>query len=121
MKKLQKYIAKFEKDRGWFDAEPANLAKSVSIESAELLELFQWGNHSVVELKKNKEKLNDLKKELADVMIYCIHLGTLMDFELEKIIIDKMKYNEKKFPVGRVRDKDGEYLKIKKEYRKKGY
>ncbi|MDA3847383.1 MAG: nucleotide pyrophosphohydrolase, partial [Vallitaleaceae bacterium] len=64
MEELIKRITTFRDDRDWKQFHtPENLAKSISIEAAELLEHFQWGQ------KYNQE---DVEEELADVMTYCI-------------------------------------------------
>ena len=61
-------IDKFNKDRDWDQFHsPSNLAKSISIESAELLECFQWSDDNF-----DKEQLLE---ELADVMNYCFQLS----------------------------------------------
>ncbi len=65
------------KARGWDKEEPDHVVKSISIESAELLELFQWGSPTVKEIQNNPEKFEELKGELADVLIYSFHLLTL--------------------------------------------
>jgi NTP pyrophosphatase (non-canonical NTP hydrolase) len=121
MKSLEKKITRYLADRAWDKAVPADLAKSISIESAELLELFQWGNISFEELKKNKTKFSLFKKEIADVFIYCFDMTTLVGVDTEKIILEKLKYNEKKFPVKKVKGTAKNYFAIKKLYRKKGY
>ena len=68
MKKYEKHVRKYLEERDWDKLRPADLAKSISIEAAELLELFQWTNQSLAEVKKDKEKLEKIKHELADVL-----------------------------------------------------
>lgn len=121
MKNIEIKIKKYIEARGWDNGTPGDMAKSISIESAELLEHFQWGNTTVEDLKKDKEKFEDVKKELADVLIYCIDLSILLSLNTEKIILEKLKYNEKKFPISKVKNNSKNYFKIKKDYRKKGY
>jgi NTP pyrophosphatase (non-canonical NTP hydrolase) len=96
------------------------------IEGAELLELFQWENLSLEEIKKDKEKLEEIKKELADVIIYAIEMSVLLDFDTRKIIHKKLTHVQKKYPAKLMRGTkkepgtEGVYWRIKKEYRKKG-
>lgn len=80
----------FHKERDWerFHT-PENLAKSISIESAELLEHFQWG-------KEYDE--SEVADELADVLIYCIYMAEAMDFDINEIIYNKMAKNAIKYP-----------------------
>lgn len=127
MKELEKKIYKHLKDRNWHHLRPADVAKSIMIEGAELLELFQWEN---VELdavkKKDKVKLEEIQHELADVLIYCIEMSVLLGFDTEKIIRKKLALAQKKYPAKLMRqNKDKEpgtesvYLEIKKAHRKK--
>ena len=70
IKKLQAEIKDYIYERGWNMIPSGDLAKSVCIEAAELLELFQFKNSAEEEIKKDPEKLEHLQKELADVFIY---------------------------------------------------
>ena len=91
MKELIKKILKFRDDRNWKSGHtPSNLAKSISIEAAELLELFQWSDAF------DKEKLAD---ELADVLIYSFTLADTIGLNIEDIILSKIKKNAKKYPL----------------------
>lgn len=127
MKLLQQKIKKFLKDRSWDQLRPSDLAKSISIESSELLELFQWSNPSLNDVKKDKEKVNEIKKELADVLIYCLDLATLLNIDVEEIIKNKLEIITKKYPADKMKKRNGkepgtdeEYLKMKRLYRRKG-
>lgn len=128
MEKLEKKIYKFLNDRGWDHLRPADLAKSIIIEGAELLELFQWENVSLEEIKSNATKIEEIKKELADVLIYAIEMSILLNLDTEKIINDKLKQVDKKYPAKLMRKKakkesgsgeDSEYWRIKKEHRRR--
>lgn len=91
MKEIYDELKKFQSERDWKKFHtPENLAKSISIEAAELLEHFQWG-------KEINEK--GVAEELADVLIYCIYMADAMDFDIREIIFDKMKKNAVKYPV----------------------
>ncbi|HLC99657.1 MAG TPA: MazG-like family protein [Patescibacteria group bacterium] len=120
MKKLEKKIYKHLKDRHWHNIRPADLAKSIMIEGAELLELFQWENLSLEDVKRNKEKTEEIQKELADVLIYCLEMSVLLEFDTEKIIRSKLAFAGKKYPAKLMRADKTAYLQIKKEYRKRG-
>jgi dCTP diphosphatase len=99
-------IIKFRDDRDWKQFHtPENLAKSILIEAGELLEEFQW---------QSKEKnMDNLKAELADVLIYCILLADHYKFDLETIINEKLLENEKKYPVNLVKGKSKKYSEYK--------
>lgn len=91
VKKAKEEILKFIQERDWdkFHS-PDNLAKSIVIESAELLECFQWGEDY------NKEAVCD---ELADVVNYCIQLANKLDVDLETIVLNKLEKTKEKYPV----------------------
>lgn len=126
MKDLENKILKHLKDRSWDNLRPSDIAKSIMIEGAELLELFQWENLPLEEVKHNKEKLEEIKKELADIFIYAIEMSVLLKFDTEKIIRKKLVYAGKKYPAKLMKKRkeesgtENEYWRIKKEYRSKG-
>ena len=72
---------------------PGNLAKSVSIEAAELLECFQWSD------EPRNDDLEHVHEEIADVLIYSIMLSNKLGFDLDEIILDKLSKNARKYPV----------------------
>lgn len=127
MEALEKDISRFLKERKWDKLRPGDLAKSISIEAGELLELFQWHNPTLDEVKKDKVKLMQVKKELADVLIYCLDLSVTLGIDTKKIIREKLNHAKKKYPA-KVMKKEAErsypgsenYWEIKKKYRKKG-
>lgn len=86
-----KEIIEFRNKRGWKSAHtPANLVKSISIESAELLEIYQWGDQNI-----NIEKV---KEELADILIYSITLAEEYKLDINEIILNKINKNGIKYP-----------------------
>jgi len=122
-------IEKFLKERNWDRLSASDVAKSISIEAAELLELFQWGDYSVEDTKRDKSKMKEVEKELADVLIYTLDMARLLGIDPSRAIREKLEHNAKKYPVELVKNaKGGEkddgsaekaYYKIKQEYRKK--
>jgi NTP pyrophosphatase (non-canonical NTP hydrolase) len=82
------------------------MAKSVMIEGAELLEIFQWKNYTVEEINADKELKLNIKKELADVMIYAIELAVLLDIDVNDAVRYKLEHNRKKYTVEGVTDKN---------------
>ena len=90
-KTLQR-IDKFNLDKDWNQFHfPENLCKSISIETAELLECFQWD--------ENNYDLEAVKEELADVMNYCLQMALVLKLDSIEIINKKIDKNEKKYPV----------------------
>lgn len=63
MKELEKEIREYLAERKWDQLRPGDLAKSIAIEAGELLEVFQWDNPSLAEVKGNPERLAEIKKE----------------------------------------------------------
>ena len=127
IKELEKKIYKHLKERGWHNLRPSDLAKSIAIESGELLELFQWENKPLEDIKKDKEKVDRIGRELADVLTYAFDIAVLLEIDTEKIINDHLIHVAKKYPAKMMRDKSkGEpgteevYWRIKKKYRKRG-
>ena len=95
-------IKQFTIDRDWDQFHsPGNLAKSISIEAAELLECFQWDDDNYDE--------QHVKEELADVMVYCQNLVDKLGFDADEIINMKMSQNEAKYPVDKARGKANKY------------
>lgn len=98
IQQLKDSVEKFKSDRNWSRYHtPQDLAVSISIEAAELLEIFQWG---LRETDLNSEKLAHVKQELADVLIYCLSLANAIDIDVATIVNDKIKVNAEKYPVG---------------------
>ena len=96
---LKKELDKFLEARDWKGYHnPKNVAMSVGIEAAELMELFQWNNPSIEEVKNNEELMTKVKDELADVLIYAISLARALDIDLFDCIKMKMDRNKKRFP-----------------------
>lgn len=104
MEEIKNRIRKFRDDREWSQFHtPANLAKAISIESGELLEHFLWDD------KYNKEEVCE---ELADVMIYCLHMADSLGVNIEEIIDKKMDKNEKKYPVEKAKGTSKKYTEL---------
>lgn len=98
-------IRKFTSDRDWDKYHsPANLAKTIAIESSELLECFQWDD--------NNFKIEQVKEELADVIVNCQNLLDKLNLDVDEIINSKMDQNEKKYPVDKVKGQAKKYTEL---------
>ena len=103
--KLNKRIKDFNDERDWNQFHsPSNLAKSISIEAAELLECFQWNDEHY--------DLNEVKEALADVVNYCIQMSQVLDLDLIQIVNQKMDKTEKKYPVSKAKGVSTKYDKL---------
>jgi len=92
-------IRKFRDDRDWKKFhDPKNLAVSISIEAAELLELFQWmsGEAATRFAAENRERVSE---EIADVAIYLFELADITGIDLASAIEAKLEKNALKYPV----------------------
>ena len=95
-------IRKFTEDRDWDQYHsPENLAKSIVIEAAELLECFQWSNEEY--------DLQHVKEELADVLVYSRNLLDRLGLDEDEIVNMKMEQNEKKYPVEKAMGSSAKY------------
>jgi NTP pyrophosphatase (non-canonical NTP hydrolase) len=95
MKHLQQKIIEFRDARNWKQFHtPKDLAISLSLEAGELLENFQWKSSE----EAVKTNLENIKDEIADVVIYALLLSHELGIDLEKAVIDKIKKNEQKYP-----------------------
>lgn len=98
-------IRNFSEDRDWDQFHsPANLAKSISIEANELLECFQWDEEHY--------DINEVKEELADVLVYCRNMLDKLNLDEDEIVNAKMEQNERKYPVNKARGKADKYNKL---------
>lgn len=95
---FKKEIERFLEKRDWKRYHtPKNLVMSISIEGAELLELFQWNNLSAEEVLQDAQLLGRVKDELADILIYIISLARTLDLDLPELIQAKMEKNRQRF------------------------
>lgn len=91
MKDIVKEIIAFRDARNWNNSDnPSNLAKSIIIEAAELLENFQWTDEP--------SDFQNVKEELADILIYSIAMVYDLGLDLEEIILEKLEKNAIKYP-----------------------
>lgn len=98
----KKRIRKFTEDRDWDQFHsPANLAKSLVIEAAELLECFQWSDEDY--------DLQHVKEELADVIVYTQDLLDKLNLDVDEIVNMKMAQNEAKYPVEKAKGSAAKY------------
>ena len=91
----------FSQERDWAQFHsPENLAKSISIEAAELLECFQWSADA---------DHRSASEELADVLTYCILMGDRLGVDLDEIIARKLEASRAKYPIEKSRGRSAKY------------
>jgi dCTP diphosphatase len=107
---LRAALAAFVAEREWqiyHDAK--NLAGSILIEAAELMEHFQWvRNDELPALLESAAKRAEIAEELADVTCYVLSLANVLDIDLSSAVLDKIAKNARKYPAEKFR---GRYFK----------
>jgi hypothetical protein len=102
-------ILKFRDDRDWKQFHnPKDLAISISLEAAELLEVFQWSAEDVT----CSNKIDKIKEELADVANYCVLMADACGLDLDEIIREKIKRNEEKYPIEKSKGNKEKYTEF---------
>jgi len=109
---LIKQLLKFRKDRNWKQFHTAkSLAISISIETSELLSIFQWIKDDRLE-EYIKEKFSDIKDEIADIYIYLSFLAYDLGIDLEEAAKEKMILNAKRYPVSKAKSNSKKYTEL---------
>lgn len=104
-------VLKFRDDRNWKQFHnPKDLAISISLEAAELLEIFQWSGEDVY----CRDKMEQIREELADVLNYSILMADACGLDLDEIIRDKVKKNNEKYPVEKAYGSKEKYTELKR-------
>lgn len=112
LENIEKAIKEFSDIRDWnkFHS-PKNLSMALSIESSELMEIFQWLSEEESYNLENS-KINQVEEEIADVAIYLLKICMVLKIDLEKSIIEKIKKNEKKYPCEKFKGSKRKYNEI---------
>ncbi|CRH19377.1 nucleotide pyrophosphohydrolase [Carnobacterium maltaromaticum] len=102
-------VKQFREERDWrqFHNEK-DLAISISLEASELLELFQWKNSEEV----TETKLERIKEELADVLIYSYMMADNLNLDIETIITEKLIKNNEKYPINKSKGNKSKYTDL---------
>lgn len=97
-------LRQFVADRDWDQFHtPSNLAKSISIESAELLELFQWSDDA---------DIDRVRDELADVLTYCLLMADKLNLDPTSIVLEKLEKTAHKYPVEKSKGTSDKYDRL---------
>jgi NTP pyrophosphatase (non-canonical NTP hydrolase) len=107
--KVIKELMEFRNDRDWEQFHDSkNLALAISIEAAELNELFLWKKDSEVE----DVKVERLKEELADILTYSLMLAEKHNLDIFDIVSEKIKKNALKYPVEKAKGTAKKYNEL---------
>ncbi len=107
--KIIEEIIKFRDDRNWKQFHnPKDLAISISLEAAELLEVFQWSGRDV----SGEGKIEKIKEELADIVNYCVLMADICNLNIDEIVLEKIKKNNEKYPVEKAYGRKEKYTEL---------
>lgn len=106
---ISRKALQFRDARDWKQFhDPKNLAEAICIESAELLEKFLWStsdkSHDI-----NNQKLEEIKEEIADIMIFLMYLCSGLDIDLIQAVESKIQINEQKYPIQKAKGSSEKY------------
>lgn len=105
-----KQVIQFRDDRDWKQFHnPKDLAISLSLEAADLLEVFQWSADDLT----CEDKIDKIREELADVVSYCILMADACGLDLDEIVQAKVKKNNEKYPVEKAYGSKKKYTELK--------
>ena len=113
IKKIKEDIEKFAIERDWSQFHtPKNLAAALSVESSELLEIFQWFSEKdcqqLIE-EKNPKVISKIEEEISDILAYTIRLAGVLDINVPEALERKLKKNAEKYPADLVRGSARKY------------
>ena len=112
-KETVELVKKFRDDRDWKKFHnPKDLAISLSLEAAELLEIFQWSADDL----ECSDRLDKIREELADVLCYSVLLADRCGLDMDEIIREKVEKNAQKYPTDIAYGNKAKYTELKKKH-----
>ncbi len=113
LRQLKDRVETFKTERGWGSGHsPKNVAVSIAVEAAELLEHYQWND--------TPRSMDKVATELADIVIYCLSFANATGIDIAQAVQAKMDHNAKKFPVALFNKESANedaFYTIKEQYR----
>jgi NTP pyrophosphatase (non-canonical NTP hydrolase) len=112
LENLRRKIREFRDARDWLQFHsPKNLAGSIAIEAAELMEIFQWcGSKESSEIAEQKKQA--VADEVADIAIYLIEFAEIVGVDLGQAVLEKLDRNETRYPCEKVRGKSTKWSEL---------
>lgn len=112
IERLKSSLAKFAKDRDWEQFHtPKNLAMAMSVEAAEVVEIFQWLTEQQSR-ELGKPKIEELADELADTYVYLLRIAAHYDIDLVDAAARKLRKSALKYPVHKARGNAKKYTEL---------
>ncbi len=111
LKKLNTEIEKIVHDRDWDQFHSVkNLSMALSVESSELMEIFQWMTEEQSnQIKQDPKLLGKVEDEVADIFVYLMRIVSKNGIDLEQAVLNKLKKNVEKYPVEKARGNSKKY------------
>ena len=108
---LKRKVENFMNERDWLKFHnPKDLSIALSVESAELQELFLWKDaESVMQMRENEKLLGRISEEVADVGIYLLSLSNVLNIDLSEAIAEKLLQNAQKYPIDKSKGSSKKY------------
>jgi len=105
-------LLQFRENRNWAQFHTLkDLAEAISIEAAEMLEIFLWEPARHTESLSKEEQVR-IEQEAADILIFLIYLSVEARFDLFEAVQKKMAINEKKYPVEKAKGRSNKYSEL---------
>ena len=108
---LKEKVAKFRDERDWLKFHnPKDLSIALSIESAELEELFLWKDDiSAKRIRRDQKQLQRIREEIADIFIYLLSLSNVLGLDVSEAVDEKLEQNAKKYPISKSKGSNKKY------------
>ena len=120
LEKVQLRLREFSKERDWKQYHnPKNLVMALSVEVAELVEIFQWSNDGGLSEIQDPKIRKKIENEIADVFNYLVQLVDILDIDLEESSLNKIKENAKKYPIEKSKGRSVKYTDFDEWYKLK--
>ena len=109
---IQSRLKKFAEERDWEQLHsPKNITMALSVEVAELVEIFQWSNSGGLDEINDPDTKVQIEKEIADIFNYLLKLTDMLDIDLEKAALNKIDENNAKYQVEKFKGISKKYNK----------
>jgi NTP pyrophosphatase (non-canonical NTP hydrolase) len=111
---IKKKAISFRDERNWRQYhDPKNLAIALSIEAAELQELFLWKSRDeIMRFLLSKKGAERIRDELADIFIYLLYLSDSVDVDLSDAVVEKIEINRKRYPLDKSYNSNKKYTDL---------
>jgi dCTP diphosphatase len=110
VEKLLAKINNFSSERDWNQFHSIkNLTMALSVESSELVEIYQWISEEESNDKSNEIIKTKAREELADIFIYLLRIAEKLEIDLEEAALQKLDLNEIKYPVDKSKGNSKKY------------